>query len=137
MPRNGSTAGSAQTGVGGALSRFSRRSYAVDYIAMGCLVAGWVLVRDYLNDGSSLANELFKCIDPAFRPPLPSHVYTRQQVHSISLRSGGTSVCWSVCLSINKSPVYSFQPSMVDCLRRIMPTPDLRPLGRHVPPWLA
>lgn len=50
MPRNGSAAGSVQTGVGGALSRFSRRSHAVDYIALGCLVAGWVLVRDsYLN----------------------------------------------------------------------------------------
>lgn len=50
MPRNGSAAGSAQTGVGGALSRFSRRSHAVDYIALGCLVAGWALVCDsYLN----------------------------------------------------------------------------------------
>ncbi|BCR92882.1 phosphatase PAP2 family protein [Aspergillus chevalieri] len=45
MPRNGSAAGSAQTGVGGALSRFSRRSYAVDHIALGCLVAGWVLIQ--------------------------------------------------------------------------------------------
>lgn len=107
MPRNGSAAGSAQTGVGGALSRFSRRSYAVDHIALGCLVAGWVLVRrSYLNESFSLADELFECTDPALRPPLPSHVYTRQQVHSISLRSGGTSVCWSVYQSINQSPVY-------------------------------
>ena len=51
MPRNGSSAGSGmampgsiQTGVSGALSRFSRRSYALDYIALAFLVAGWTLV---------------------------------------------------------------------------------------------
>lgn len=36
--------GSIQTGVSGALSRFSRRSYALDYIALAFLVAGWTLV---------------------------------------------------------------------------------------------
>lgn len=54
MPRNGLAAGSAapsstQTGVGGALGRFSRRSYAVDYVALACLVVGWILVSGQLS----------------------------------------------------------------------------------------
>lgn len=56
MPRNGSAAGSAQIGVGGALSRFSRRSYTVDYIALGFLVAGWVLVSG--ANGTEAVNSL-------------------------------------------------------------------------------
>lgn len=49
MPRNGFAAGSVipasiQPGVPGALARFCQRSYAADYIALACLIAGWVLV---------------------------------------------------------------------------------------------
>ena len=56
----------------------------------------------------SVADKLSKCTDPALCPPLPSHDYTRQQVHSVPLRSDGTGVCWLVYRSINQSPIYSF-----------------------------
>ena len=32
-------------GFVGALARFNRRSYAIDYIALACLTALWTLVR--------------------------------------------------------------------------------------------
>ena len=34
----------SQLGAAGALTRFWLRSYAADYIALGILVAGWLLV---------------------------------------------------------------------------------------------
>ena len=55
MPRNGPAAASTvpnsdQTGIAGALSRFSRRSYGLDYVALSCLVAGWVLVSAAIDE---------------------------------------------------------------------------------------
>ncbi|KAF9893188.1 hypothetical protein FE257_011611 [Aspergillus nanangensis] len=55
MPRNGMAAGSsipqpAQTGLSGALVRFYLRSFpAVDYIALGCIVAGWILIQLFVT----------------------------------------------------------------------------------------
>jgi diacylglycerol diphosphate phosphatase/phosphatidate phosphatase len=48
MPHNGlgneSTPILQRVGLAGAAARFAQRSYAADYIALGFLVAGWVLV---------------------------------------------------------------------------------------------
>lgn len=73
--------GQSQTGVSGALSRFSRRSNALDYIALAFLVAGWILVgcckviRVVLFACAVLANVNGTITDPAVCAPLPSHVY--------------------------------------------------------------
>ncbi|KAJ6100273.1 hypothetical protein N7467_001808 [Penicillium canescens] len=49
MPHNGLGNGSTpilqRVGLAGAAARFAQRSYAADYIALGFLVAGWVLVQ--------------------------------------------------------------------------------------------
>ncbi|KAJ5753352.1 uncharacterized protein N7511_007505 [Penicillium nucicola] len=42
---NGSTPILQRVGLAGAAARFAQRSYAADYIALGFLVAGWVLVQ--------------------------------------------------------------------------------------------
>lgn len=48
MPRNGLAAGSA--GSSGALARFYQRSFpAVDYVALGCIVAGWILIQLFVT----------------------------------------------------------------------------------------
>jgi hypothetical protein len=48
MPHNGSGNGATpilqRVGLAGAAARFAQRTYAADYIALGFLVAGWVLV---------------------------------------------------------------------------------------------
>lgn len=47
MPHNGSGNGSPilqRVGLAGAAARFAQRTYAADYIALGFLVAGWLLV---------------------------------------------------------------------------------------------
>ncbi|KAE8146841.1 phosphatidic acid phosphatase type 2/haloperoxidase [Aspergillus avenaceus] len=49
MPRNGLSR-QAQSGVSGALARFYQRSFpAVDYLALGCIVAGWVLIQLFVT----------------------------------------------------------------------------------------
>lgn len=40
----GSVPISRRVGLAGALARFSQRSYAADYIALGFLALGWVMV---------------------------------------------------------------------------------------------
>ncbi|OJJ30231.1 hypothetical protein ASPWEDRAFT_54876 [Aspergillus wentii DTO 134E9] len=54
MPRNGLAAGSAipmsnQAGVAGAVTRFCQRSYAVDYIALVVIAAGWALIQLFVD----------------------------------------------------------------------------------------
>lgn len=48
MPRSRSSTGSSpilhRVGFAGAAARFTQRSYAADYMALGFLVAGWLLV---------------------------------------------------------------------------------------------
>lgn len=38
-----------QAGLGGAVARFYQRTYAGDYIALGCLVAGWFMVNPIIR----------------------------------------------------------------------------------------
>lgn len=61
MPRSGLGSGDStpllhRSGIAGALARFSQRTYAADYIALGFLVAGWVLVRRGLGMHPIFAN---------------------------------------------------------------------------------
>jgi hypothetical protein len=42
---NGSTPILRRVGLAGAAARFAQHSYAADYIALGFLVMGWILVR--------------------------------------------------------------------------------------------
>lgn len=57
-PGPGSTPILHRVGLAGALARFSQRSYAADYIALGFLALGWVMVsRSYCY------TELLSCAD--------------------------------------------------------------------------
>ncbi|KAE8155976.1 phosphatidic acid phosphatase type 2/haloperoxidase [Aspergillus tamarii] len=54
MPRSGLSAASfsrpAQSGVPSAVARFYQRSFpAVDYLALGCIVGGWVLIQLFVT----------------------------------------------------------------------------------------
>ncbi|OJJ43948.1 hypothetical protein ASPZODRAFT_135348 [Penicilliopsis zonata CBS 506.65] len=54
MPLNGLAARSAapvaqQPGFAGAFARFYQRSYAPDYIALGVLIAGWLLIQAFVT----------------------------------------------------------------------------------------
>ncbi|KAE8373350.1 phosphatidic acid phosphatase type 2/haloperoxidase [Aspergillus bertholletiae] len=54
MPRSGlstvSLSRPAQPGVAGAVARFYQRSFpAVDYLALGCIVGGWVLIQLFVT----------------------------------------------------------------------------------------
>ncbi|KAE8333787.1 phosphatidic acid phosphatase type 2/haloperoxidase [Aspergillus sergii] len=54
MPRSGLSAASfsrpAQSGVAGAVARFYQRSFpAVDYLALGCIVGGWILIQLFVT----------------------------------------------------------------------------------------
>ncbi|KAB8263394.1 phosphatidic acid phosphatase type 2/haloperoxidase [Aspergillus pseudonomiae] len=54
MSRSGLSAASfarpAQSGVPGAVARFYQRSFpAVDYLALGCIVGGWILIQLFVN----------------------------------------------------------------------------------------
>lgn len=48
MPRSRSSTSSTsilnRVGLAGAAARFTQRSYAADYIALGVLIAGWLMV---------------------------------------------------------------------------------------------
>jgi hypothetical protein len=37
---------STKPGVAGALARFWRRTYAADYVALGVVAAGWIMVSE-------------------------------------------------------------------------------------------
>lgn len=53
MPHNGSGNGATpilqRVGLAGAAARFAQRTYAADYIALGFLVAGWVLIQLFVS----------------------------------------------------------------------------------------
>lgn len=57
MPKNGLGNGSSpilqRVGLAGAAARFAQRSYAADYIALGVLVAGWLLVSRKHHNGKN------------------------------------------------------------------------------------
>lgn len=97
MPRN-DLAGSAvpvshKPGVSGALARFCQRSYAADYIALACLVAGWVLVGLDLSP-YAFFRRADESIDPTLREPLPSPVLPEQQRDSIPVCRNREGLSW-------------------------------------------
>ncbi|KAJ5407677.1 hypothetical protein N7509_001560 [Penicillium cosmopolitanum] len=53
MPRSRSSTGSSpilhRVGFAGAAARFTQRSYAADYMALGFLVAGWLLIQIFVS----------------------------------------------------------------------------------------
>ncbi|KAJ5243447.1 uncharacterized protein N7469_001774 [Penicillium citrinum] len=53
MPRSRSSTSSTsilnRVGLAGAAARFTQRSYAADYIALGVLIAGWLMIQVFVN----------------------------------------------------------------------------------------
>lgn len=101
MPYNLLSPGSAisisnQVGIGGALARFSRRSYAIDYIALATLVAAWVLVLIFVKP----FYRMFYLDDRALQHPFA--VVERVDVRTYC------PVSVSVSISLNSIPLILF-----------------------------
>ncbi|KAJ5962992.1 hypothetical protein N7501_007933 [Penicillium viridicatum] len=73
MPHNGSGNESTpilqRVGLAGAAARFARRTYAADYIALGFLVAGWVLIQLFVNP----FHRMFSLDNKAIQYPFAVH----------------------------------------------------------------
>ena len=80
MPLNNSGSPSQpilhRVGLVGAAARFYQRSYAADYIALGFLAIGWLVVSRIFAPSlvDLLANSYLPGVDPSLREPIPSHV---------------------------------------------------------------
>lgn len=118
MPYNLLSPGSAisisnQVGIGGALARFSRRSYAIDYIALATLVAAWVLVLIFVKP----FYRMFYLDDRALQHPFA--VVERVDVRTYC------PVSVSVSISPNSIPLILFFSSHIHSIRWC------RPVSRH------
>ncbi|KAJ5914939.1 hypothetical protein N7504_003822 [Penicillium tannophilum] len=74
MPRSGPGARDSpsilhQAGLGGAVARFYQRTYAGDYIALGCLVAGWFMIPIFVNP----FHRMFSLDNKAIQYPMAAH----------------------------------------------------------------
>ncbi|KAJ5651442.1 uncharacterized protein N7484_005165 [Penicillium longicatenatum] len=58
-----------QAGLGGAVARFYQRTYAGDYIALGCLVAGWFMIPIFVNP----FHRMFSLDNKAIQYPMTAH----------------------------------------------------------------
>ncbi|KAJ5784284.1 uncharacterized protein N7503_009496 [Penicillium pulvis] len=58
-----------QAGLGGAVARFYQRTYAGDYIALGCLVAGWFMIPVFVNP----FHRMFSLDNKAIQYPMAAH----------------------------------------------------------------
>ncbi|KAJ5223888.1 hypothetical protein N7468_008430 [Penicillium chermesinum] len=58
-----------RSGIAGALARFSQRTYAADYIALGFLVAGWTLIQLFVDP----FHRMFSLDNKSIQYPFATH----------------------------------------------------------------